>query len=76
MGKNAEPASPKDVDFLDAIAAAPSVLGRACANIGWLNRLGRYRRSMACLWRTGGAHEFDFHSGRCRYCKCECPSSP
>src|SRR5688572_29756710 len=72
MGRNAEPVPPNDVDFLDVIAATPSLLSRACANMGWVIRLRRWRRTITCLWRTGGAHEFDFHLRRCRYCKREC----
>ncbi len=34
------------------------------------------RRFFRCWWRTGGVHELDIASGRCRYCWRELSPSP
>jgi hypothetical protein len=34
------------------------------------------RRFFRCWWRTGGVHELEIASGRCRYCWRELSASP
>ena len=59
----------------DDVALAAASASHACSASEqthpelMINFFARLRRRFRCFWRTGGMHELDISTGKCRFCR-------